>query len=384
MKKAPSLLVVLGTRPEAIKLAPVMIEGRRRGLNMLLCNTEQHREMSSKVLDLFGLTPDLSLDVMQAQQTLTDVSVRILQRLQDDLFRMKPDWVVVQGDTTTTFVAALAAFYNRIPVAHIEAGLRTGNIYAPWPEEMNRQLVTKLASIHFPPTALAATNLHNEGIKREKVYITGNTGIDALKWISNRLKQDNGLRKEANQLLLDAGLDNTQTVRPYILITCHRRESFGGGLTSICAALALLAKRYPSYDFIYPVHPNPQVRMTVHRLLNNELYPNIRLIKPLDYLPFVELMSNAFLILTDSGGIQEEAPSLGKRVIVLRTETERTEALSSGLIRLAGVDMDKIVGYAADAMTGEWPVPMGGIDAYGDGKASERIIDGILAVSTDQ
>lgn len=379
MEKIKTILVALGTRPEAIKLAPLVLAGRSRpGFRVVLCNTGQHRQMSDQVLDLFGLKADFDLDIMRPDQTLTSVTVDILTRLQGCLEQCRPDWVVVQGDTTTTFASALAAFYQKIPVAHVEAGLRTGNIYAPWPEEMNRRLVSELASLHFPPTALAADNLRAEGVKDNRLLITGNTGIDSLKWLVARLADDENLRERAIKSLNESGVEIgiSGTTRPYVLITCHRRESFGLGLEAICSAIARLAGAFPANDFIYPVHPNPRVRETVLAFLGAGI-ANVQLVQPLEYLPFVHLMSGATLILTDSGGIQEEAPSLGKRVVVLRDETERTEGLETGLIRLAGTDAEKIIAYSEDALLGRWKEMGSGCDIYGDGQASERILDAI-------
>lgn len=381
MTKDKTLLVVLGTRPEAIKLAPLVLAGmKRKGLKVLLCNTGQHRQMSDQVLNLFGLKADFDLDIMHPDQTLTSVTVDILTRLQGYLAQCRPDWVVVQGDTTTTFASALAAFYQKIPVAHVEAGLRTGNIYAPWPEEMNRRLVSELASLHFPPTGLAADNLRAEGVGEERFLVTGNTGIDSLKWLVARLVDDEGLREQAIRSLNESGIEMgfTGAARPYVLITCHRRESFGSGLEAICSAIAWLAKAFPDHDFIYPVHPNPRVRETVAAFLGDGI-ANVQLVQPLEYLPFVHLMAGAYLILTDSGGIQEEAPSLGKRVVVLRDETERTEGLGTGLIRLAGTDAERIIGYSEDALLGRWAEMGSGCDIYGDGQASNRILDAIAA-----
>lgn len=378
------ILILFGTRPELIKLLPLVRAAKRRlGMEVVLCNTGQHREMTGKALGLFGLKPDIDLDVMQAGQTLTDVTVRILSGMQGHLEHLKPDWLVVQGDTTTTFTAALAAFYQKIPVAHVEAGLRTGDIYAPWPEEMNRRLVSEIATLHFPPTEAAESNLLHEGVAPERVLVTGNTGIDALKWLTGRLASDSSLRAQARGELLGAGvpLAVADNERPYVLITGHRRESFGAGFESICAAVGELADCYPDHDFIYPVHPNPRVRETVYAKLGSASRPNVYLIDPLDYLPFVALMSNAALILTDSGGVQEEAPTLGRRVVVLREVTERMEGLETGLIRLAGTDRQKIVSDVTDALSGGWVQPECGCDVYGDGKASDRVLDAMCAYS---
>jgi len=368
------ILVVLGTRPEAIKLAPVILATRSSDwAEPIVCNTGQHREMSAEVLGLFRITPDVDLNIMKAGQTLSEVTSSILTRITAPLEAMRPDWVVVQGDTTTTFSAALAAFYQRIPVVHVEAGLRTGDIYSPWPEELNRRMVSEIASLHFPPTEDAGANLAREGVDPRRILVTGNTGIDTLKILVQRLADDAELRGRADAVLLDSGVKPDR--RPKVLITGHRRESFGRGLEAICDAIAELAVAHPDHDFIYPVHPNPNVRETVHRRLRGDDHPNISLIAPLSYLPFVHLMSLCTLILTDSGGVQEEAPSLGKRVIVLRNVTERMEGLSSGLVKLAGTEAARIVELASDALSGRWATPTVGHDIYGDGQASRKILD---------
>lgn len=374
------IFVVLGTRPEAIKLAPLVLAIREsEWVDVIVCNTGQHREMSAQVLDLFGITPDVNLDIMRPGQSLTDVTTTILSRMEPHLLKHRPDWVVVQGDTTTTFASALAAYYRRIRVAHVEAGLRTGNIYAPWPEEMNRRLVSEIATLHFPPTELSRANLLREGITSDAIAVTGNTGIDALKILVQRLAIDPRLQHKAATSLTSVGVPSGG--RPLVLITGHRRESFGDGFEAICAAISVLSQRYETHDFVYPVHPNPSVRETVFALLGGKARHNIHLVQPLEYLPFVHLMSRASLILTDSGGVQEEAPSLGKRVIVLREVTERSEGLGTGLIRLVGTDTQKIVETGADALSGKWAVPEGGVDVYGDGLASQRIVDALRRAS---
>jgi UDP-N-acetylglucosamine 2-epimerase (non-hydrolysing) len=374
------IFVVLGTRPEAIKLAPLVLAIRESGwADVIVCNTSQHREMSAQVLDLFGIAPDVDLDIMRPGQSLTDVTTTILSRIEPHLLQRHPDWVVVQGDTTTTFASALAAYYQRIRVAHVEAGLRTGNIYAPWPEEMNRRLVSEIATLHFPPTELSRANLLREGMPSDTIVVTGNTGIDALKILIQRLASDPGLRHKAATSLASVGVPTGG--RPLVLITGHRRESFGDGFESICAAISALSQRFETHDFVYPVHPNPRVRETVFARLGSEVRHNIHLVQPLEYLPFVHLMSRACLILTDSGGVQEEAPSLGKRVIVLREVTERSEGLGTGLIRLVGTDAGKIVEAATDALSGKWAVPEGGRDVYGDGLASRQIVDALHRAS---
>lgn len=357
-------------------MAPLVLAARACGwAEPVVCNTGQHREMTAQVLDLFGIRADVDLDIMRSGQTLSDVTTNILTRMGPVLEQLRPDWVVVQGDTTTTFSAALAAYYQRIAVAHVEAGLRTGDIYSPWPEEMNRQLVSKIACRHFPPTQSAADNLLREGIAPGAIRVTGNTGIDALKTLASRIQDDSQLQAQAQQGLLAAGVPLSG--RPQVLITGHRRESFGKGFEAICAAIRELALRYPGHDFVYPVHPNPNVRDIVFRTLGGGAVGNVYLVEPLGYLSFVQLMANTSLILTDSGGVQEEAPSLGKRVIVLRDVTERGEGLGSGLIRLAGTQAAAIVQAAADALDGRWPEATAGQDIFGDGHAAQRIIDSL-------
>ena len=376
MKKT-CLCIVLGTRPEAIKLAPLILAARQRSeFEVRVCNTGQHREMASQVLELFNIHPNVDLDCMREGQTLEEVTVSVISRLHPVLQTWRPDWLVVQGDTTTAFAAALAAFYQRIPVAHVEAGLRTGDIYAPWPEEMNRCLLSKLARLHFPPTQAAAANLLREGISADCMEVTGNTGIDALKYLTRRLQEDTDLRKRAAIELAQAGAPAEG--RPLVLITGHRRESFGSGFEAICLAIATLAERYPNYDFVYPLHLNPRVRETVLTRLGKRNYPNVYLLPPLAYLPFVVLMARACLILTDSGGIQEEAPSLGKRVVVLREVTEREEGLATGMIRLAGTVPERIVDAVDDAISGVWAEPPTPQDIYGDGQAAARILARLL------
>lgn len=372
--KKKKIFIVLGTRPEAIKMAPLALAARVSGwAEAVVCNTGQHREMTAQVLDLFNVKPDVDLDIMQPAQTLPELTSNILTRIGQAMAQHHPDWVIVQGDTTTTFAAALAAYYQRIPVAHVEAGLRTGDIYSPWPEELNRRMVSSIACRHFPPTEAASANLHREGIAAETITITGNTGIDALKTLVRRLKDNSALRARASEELASARIP--MDARPLVLITGHRRESFGEGFDSICTAIATLAQRYPMHKFVYPVHPNPNVRQTVYNRLSVEALHNVYLVEPLGYLPFVQLMASAKLILTDSGGVQEEAPSLGKRVIVLRDVTERNEGLNSGLIRLAGTRPEQIIEFAADALDGRWLDVAVGQDIYGDGNASARILD---------
>jgi UDP-N-acetylglucosamine 2-epimerase (non-hydrolysing) len=375
------LFIVLGTRPEAIKLAPVVLAARERPeIHATVCNTGQHADMCAGVLDLFGVSPDFDLGVMMPRQTLTELTGSVLNALRGLLEKQRPDWLIVQGDTTTAFAAALAAFYQQIPVAHVEAGLRTGDIYAPWPEEMNRKLITAVASLHFAPVASNADNLRREGVDAGRIVVTGNTGIDAIKRLIRRLNEDASLRGRVQTIIEMAGVPRPISATPgLVLITAHRRESFGPGFVAICSAIAELANRFPDRHFVYPVHPNPEVRDAVCRELEQKQPPNVHLIEPLDYLPFVFLMSRAELVLTDSGGIQEEAPSLGARVIVMRQVTERKEGMATGLVRLAGTDRDRIVADASDALTGRWPVGQGSRDVYGDGRAAERIVAALLA-----
>jgi UDP-N-acetylglucosamine 2-epimerase (non-hydrolysing) len=375
------LLVVLGTRPEAIKLAPLVLAARERPeFHVIVCTTGQHADMCTSVLEIFGIVPDVDLAVMRPGQSLTELTTSVLEAIRPLLERERPDWLVVQGDTTSAFVAALAAFYQRISVAHVEAGLRTGNIYAPWPEEMNRKLITAVARLHFAPLRSNAENLRHEGVEQDRIAVTGNTGIDALKWLVRRLG-DNLIFRNRAQAALDAtgvACLRIDAAARIVLITAHRRESFGPGLIAICQAIAELAVRFPDRHFVYPVHPNPSVRDAVSHELGGLRLPNVYLIDPLDYLPFVLLMSRAELVLTDSGGIQEEAPSLGARVIVMRAMTERSEGMNTGLVRLAGANRDRIKAHVVDALTGAWVAGREGHDVYGDGRASERILDTIL------
>ncbi|WP_233864521.1 non-hydrolyzing UDP-N-acetylglucosamine 2-epimerase [Paraburkholderia adhaesiva] len=363
------VLLTFGTRPEAIKMAPLVkrFQGDA-GVECLVCVTGQHREMLDQVLKLFDIRPDYDLNVMKRGQDLFDITTTILSGMRDVLDRVKPDIVFVHGDTTTTLAATLASFYRRIPVAHVEAGLRTGNLLSPWPEEANRKLTGALASLHFAPTDMARQNLLAEGVRDEKIVVTGNTVIDALLHVRERLAVDGDLRYDAQRVL--PALD---TARRLILVTGHRRESFGEGFERICTALARLAKAYPQVDIVYPVHLNPSVREPVNRLLTG--IANVHLIEPLDYLPFVSLMDRAYLILTDSGGVQEEAPSLGKPVLVMRDTTERQEAVDAGVVRLVGTDVDAIVSGVTQLLENDdlYRSMSRGENPYGDGRACERI-----------
>jgi len=363
-------LCVFGTRPEAIKMAPlVKALGADERFESRLCVTGQHREMLDQVLSLFELTPDHDLDIMKPGQDLTSVTCAILEGLRGVLEAEKPDIVLVHGDTATTFAASLAAYYQQIPVGHVEAGLRTGNIYSPWPEEANRKLTGVLASIHFAPTTTSRDNLFREGVAGEKVIVTGNTVIDALLDVVSKLEAtselQNHMAKEFAFLRPDSQL---------VLITGHRRESFGGGFERICEAIARVAKANPEVDLLYPVHLNPNVREPVHRLLDN--LDNIHLIEPTDYLPFVYLMNRSSVILTDSGGIQEEAPSLGKPVLVMRETTERPEAVEAGTVRLVGTEVDRISGELDKLLNDKaaYEAMSFAHNPYGDGSACERIL----------
>jgi UDP-N-acetylglucosamine 2-epimerase (non-hydrolysing) len=361
-------LLAFGTRPEAIKLAPVVKALRQAGtFEVQVCVTAQHRQMLDQVLDLFAITPDVDLDLMQPDQDLTDLTARVLVGMRGVLRDWRPVLLLVQGDTTTTFAASLAAHYEKIAVGHLEAGLRTGNLFAPWPEEMNRRLTTVLAALHFAPTQWARDNLLREGVAAEVVHVTGNTVIDALLEVVARLEADPALR---------AGLERQfwflQPGRKLVLVTGHRRESFGPGFERICQALRALGER-ENVEIVYPVHLNPNVQEPVRRVLG--ACPRIHLIEPLEYLPFVYLMSRAWLIVTDSGGIQEEAPSLGKPVLVMRETTERPEAVAAGTAKLVGTDRERIVGEAAQLLedSAAYREMAQAHNPYGDGLAAARI-----------
>jgi len=368
------ILTVFGTRPEAIKLAPVVraLAGRA-DVDSRVCVTGQHREMLDQVLKVFELVPDIDLAIMKPGQDLTHVTTAVLEGLGRVMATDKPDWVIVQGDTTTAMAAALAAFYARARVAHVEAGLRTGNIDSPWPEEMNRRLVTQLASLHFPPTPTAAANLAREGVAGTAQLVTGNTVIDALRWVAGRLAADTATRTALDQRFgfLDAG-------RRLILVTGHRRENFDGGLERVCKALARLAAR-GDVEIVYPVHLNPLVQSVVRATLAGS--PAVHLIDPLDYVPFVYLMQRAHFIVTDSGGIQEEAPGLGKPVLVTRDTTERPEAIAAGTARLVGTAEDGLVAAAGHLLddAGAYAAMAHAENPFGDGQAAGRIVDRLLA-----
>ncbi len=365
------VLTVFGTRPEAIKMAPLAIKlAEQEGIDARVCVTAQHREMLDQVLGLFEITPEYDLNIMKPGQDLTDVTTNILQGIKPILADFKPDVVLVHGDTATTFATSLAAYYQQIAVGHVEAGLRTGNIYSPWPEEANRKLTGAITTYHFAPTETSQQNLLNEAVAPENITVTGNTVIDALLDVSAKLKNDTALNNEMAERFSFLNKD-----KKLILVTGHRRESFGGGFERICKALAYTAEQHPGCQIVYPVHLNPNVQEPVNRLLKG--VPNITLIEPQDYLPFVYLMNQAHIILTDSGGIQEEAPSLGKPVLVMRDTTERPEAVSAGTVKLVGTDVDKITASLNQLLTNEkaYEEMSFAHNPYGDGKACERIIE---------
>ena len=367
------ILTVFGTRPEAIKMAPLAIQlSEDPRFDARLCVTAQHREMLDQVIELFGLAPDYDLNVMKPGQDLTDVTASILVGMKAVLSEFKPDMVLVHGDTATTFAASLAAYYQQIPVGHIEAGLRTGNLYSPWPEEGNRKLTGVLAEKHFAPTETSRQNLVNEGVAAGSVFVTGNTVIDALLEVVLKLESDQGLAREQQEKFEFLSND-----KKLILVTGHRRESFGGGFERICQALAETSKCHPDVQIVYPVHLNPNVQEPVKRLLGKS--PNIHLIEPLEYLPFVYLMNRAHIILTDSGGIQEEAPSLGKPVLVMRDTTERPEAVEAGTVKLVGTEVGAITGAIDTLLSCEraYQSMSYAHNPYGDGKACARIRDAL-------
>lgn len=367
-------LCIFGTRPEAIKMAPLLQQlNAHPNVNSKLCVTGQHEHMLNPVLDLFNLVPDFNLKVMTENQSLSQLTAKILTELANIFDQYKPDVVFVHGDTTTTLAAAISAYYHRIPIAHVEAGLRTGDINLPWPEEANRKLTGALAQFHFAPTMTSCQNLLNEGVVREKIHVTGNTVIDALHSIVNRIDEHPELAD-----LLSQQFPYLSPDRKLILVTGHRRENFGEGFERICEALALLACQFPNVDIVYPVHLNPNVLKPVQSLLSG--INNVHLIEPVDYLPFVYLMKSAYLILTDSGGIQEEAPSLGKPVLVMRDNTERPEALDAGTVLLVGTDVDKIVSQVTNLLidTERYQKMSQAQNPYGDGNASQYIVQTIL------
>ena len=376
-------MLVFGTRPEAIKMAPLVKEFQKfpGDFQTIVCVTGQHRQMLDQVLRIFDITPDYDLNIMKQGQDLYDVTARVLTGMRDVLREAQPDVVLVHGDTTTSTAAAMAAFYAQIPVGHVEAGLRTHNIYSPWPEEMNRQITGRIAQYNFAPTPLSRGNLLAEGVDENKIIVTGNTVIDALYWVVNKIKSDEGLSGELASELMKAGYDTSRVDngKKLVLITGHRRENFGDGFISMCRAIKALTEKYPGVDFVYPMHLNPNVRKPIHEVFGENLegLGNMFFIEPLEYLSFVYLMEKSNIVLTDSGGIQEEAPGLGKPVLVMRDTTERPEALEAGTVKLVGTDYDMILNEVSALLDNAdlYDKMSKAVNPYGDGKACERIVN---------
>ena len=387
MKK---VMLVFGTRPEAIKMAPLVKEFQKNPLDFetIVCVTGQHREMLDQVLKIFEITPDYDLNIMKQGQDLYDVTARVLTGMRDVFKECKPDVVLVHGDTTTSTAAALAAFYQQIPVGHVEAGLRTHNIYSPWPEEMNRQITGRIATYNFSPTPLSERNLKDEKAHGQ-IFVTGNTVIDALHMVVKRLKKDEVLASEQVKVLAEAGYDVTRldNGKKLVLITGHRRENFGDGFISMVTAMKDLSEKYPEVDFVYPMHLNPNVRKPIHEVFGEDLttYKNFFFIEPLQYLEFVYLMEKSTIVLTDSGGIQEEAPGLGKPVLVMRDTTERPEALESGTVHLVGTNHDLIVSEVSTLLENQsaYDRMSKAVNPYGDGRACSRIVRVLKGNDTD-
>lgn len=382
-----TVMLVFGTRPEAIKMAPLVkaFQAASDSFRTLVCVTGQHREMLDQVLHIFDIRPDYDLNIMKQGQDLYDVTSRVLLGLREVLKEVRPDVVLVHGDTTTSTAAALAAFYAQIPVGHVEAGLRTHNIYSPWPEEMNRQLTGRIATWHFAPTPLSRQNLLAENVAEAQITVTGNTVIDALYWVVDKIKNDASLSQQLDAELQRAGYDVERLSggRKLVLITGHRRENFGDGFIHMCTAIKDLTQRYPQVDFVYPMHLNPNVRKPIHEVFGQDLsgLGNMFFIEPLEYLSFVHLMEKSHIVLTDSGGIQEEAPGLGKPVLVMRDTTERPEALTAGTVKLVGTDYDKIVSAVSTLLDDEaaYQAMSRAVNPYGDGKACGRIVETLKA-----
>lgn len=378
-------MLVFGTRPEAIKMAPLVKEFQKypKTFKTIVCVTGQHRQMLDQVLQLFEIVPDYDLNIMKQGQDLYDVTARVLTGMRDVLKESQPDVVLVHGDTTTSTAAALAAFYQQIPVGHVEAGLRTHNIYSPWPEEMNRQITGRIATYNFAPTPLSKSNLLREAVAEESITVTGNTVIDALYWVVNKIKEDKTLNTELQTLLSQAGYDVTRLAdgKKLVLITGHRRENFGDGFINMCTAIRDLTRKYQDVDFVYPMHLNPNVRKPIHEVFGEDLsnLGNMFFVEPLEYLSFVYLMEKSNIVLTDSGGIQEEAPGLGKPVLVMRDTTERPEALEAGTVKLVGTDYCKIVNEVSLLLDDQthYDAMSKAVNPYGDGLACNRIVKSI-------
>lgn len=386
MKK---IMLVFGTRPEAIKMAPLVkaFQEKKNDFETIVCVTGQHREMLDQVLNLFNIKPDYDLNIMKQGQDLYDVTSRVLLGMRDVFKVCRPDILFVHGDTTTSTAAALAAFYQQIPVAHIEAGLRTNDIYSPWPEEMNRQITGRIATYNFSPTPLSRQNLLKENVANCKIHVTGNTVIDALHWVTAQIKSDKALEISLAKELAEKGYDTGRLAngKKFVLITGHRRENFGDGFLHICHAIQDLAKKYSKVDFVYPMHLNPNVRKPIHQVFGKDLNGthNVFFIEPLEYLSFVFLMEKSNIVLTDSGGIQEEAPGLGKPVLVMRETTERPEAVDAGTVKLVGTDYNAIVDNVSLLLDDEnaYNSMSKAINPYGDGKACDRIIQHFISMN---
>lgn len=375
-------MLIFGTRPEAIKMSPLVREFQKYPMDFktIVCVTGQHRKMLDQVLELFEIAPDYDLNIMKQGQDLYDITSRVLTGMRSVLKEVQPDIVLVHGDTTTSTAAALAAFYQQIPIGHVEAGLRTYDMYSPWPEEMNRQITGRIATYHFAPTFLSQQNLLSEGVNESRITVTGNTVIDALYIVVDKIKNNKQLDERLENTLAGAGYntDRLDDNRKLVLITGHRRENFGNGFISICKAIKTLAEKYPETDFVYPMHLNPNVRKPIHDIFGEELsiLNNMFFIEPLEYLSFVYLMEKSTIVLTDSGGIQEEAPGLGKPVLVMRDTTERPEALEAGTVKLVGTNYDKIVNEVSALIDNQeyYSIMSKAMNPYGDGRASKRIV----------
>ena len=383
-----TVMLVFGTRPEAIKMAPLVKEFQKhpKAFKTIVCVTGQHRQMLDQVLQLFEITPDYDLNIMKQGQDLYDVTARVLVGMRDVLKEAQPHVVLVHGDTTTSTAAALAAFYQQIPVGHVEAGLRTHNIYSPWPEEMNRQITSRIATYNFAPTPLSKANLLREAVSEESITVTGNTVIDALFWVTNKIQEDKALNSELQSLLARAGYDVNRLAggKKLVLITGHRRENFGDGFINMCTAIKDLTQKYPDVDFVYPMHLNPNVRKPIAEVFGSpspmgggQVGANMFFIEPLEYLSFVYLMEKSTIVLTDSGGIQEEAPGLGKPVLVMRDTTERPEALEAGTVKLVGTNYDKIIAEVSALLDdhAHYNTMSKAVNPYGDGLACGRIVE---------
>jgi len=383
MKK---IMMVFGTRPEAIKMAPLIKELQKYpdAFETVVCVTGQHREMLDQVLEIFDIHPDYDLNIMKPGQDLYDITARVLTGMRDVLKTCRPDVVLVHGDTTTSAAAALAAYYQQIPVGHVEAGLRTHNIYSPWPEEINRQITSRIAEYNFAPTPLSRQNLLSEGVRDESIKVTGNTVIDALYWVVDKIRKENDLNMELADKLRVSGYDTKRLSgnRRLVLVTGHRRENFGDGFISMCSAIKTLAQKYSDVDFVYPMHLNPNVRKPIHEVFGDDLSSlgNMFFIEPLEYLSFVYLMDKSDVVLTDSGGVQEEAPGLGKPVLVMRDTTERPEALEAGTVKLVGTDYDTIVNEVSLLLDDKeaYDRMSNAVNPYGDGLACSRIVKELI------